>query len=159
MINNLIFNLNEILSNNKRENINLFDCFDYYTKINSNTCQKCNNLKEELKTFNSLPKILTIFLDLDNYNRNYKFDINYEIDLKKYSFNWNNYRNLETKYKLIGMMNFVNENKGYFLGYSKSRVDNKWYFYNSLSSSAVVINDIKENKGIPVILFYQKLNN
>ena len=46
MVNNLIFNLNEVLSNNKRENINLFDCFDYYTKINSIICQKCNNLKE-----------------------------------------------------------------------------------------------------------------
>ena len=56
-------------------------------------------------------------------------------------------------------MNFVKENKGCFLGYCKSPVDNKWYFYNISSSSVVEINDIKENKGIPCLLFYQKLEN
>ena len=154
MINKLVFNVNEILSKNKRENINLFDCFNYYTQINSIYCKECKNEIEELKIFNSLPNILSIFLDLEN-NNNVKFDINFEIDLKKYLFNWNNYRNLEAKYHLIGMVNFNKENSEYYLGYCK--VDNKWYFYSNTSYS--VINDIKEIKGIPVILFYQKLNN
>ena len=154
MINKLVFNVNEILCKNKRENINLFDCFNLYTQINSNNCKICKNEIEELKIFNSLPNILSIFLDLEN-NNNVKFDINFEIDLKKYLFNWNNYRNLEAKYQLIGMTNFNKENSEYYLGYCK--VDNKWYFYNNSSYS--VINDIKEIKGIPVILFYQKLNN
>ena len=158
MINKLEFNINEVLSNNKRENINLFDCFDYYIKIISNKCKKCNNEKVEIKIFNSLPNILTVILDFENNNGNAKFDVNYEIDLKNYLFNWNNYRKIESKYKLIGMMNFVKGNKECYLGYCKSPVDNKWYFYNNSSPNVVVINDIKENQGIPFILFYQKFN-
>ena len=45
---------------------------------------------------------------------------------------------------------------GHFFTYCRSPVDRKWYWYNDAMVSK--INDpIQENRGIPYLLFFQKI--
>jgi hypothetical protein len=163
MINSLIFDLEEIKnSQNNNGNMDLLNCFDYFNKAynNTNICVECTKSMriESIKYMNSFPEILTIILDYENNTKkDIKFDIDYTLELNKYLFIWNNYKKNNFKFELIGMMNYVNENNGYFIGYSKSPADNKWYLYDSRSISP--IDNIKGNKGNSHLLFYQKINN
>ena len=164
MINNLTFDLEKIkITSNNNKNMNIFNCLDYLVNEynNINICPYCNKSQnfKSIKSFNSLPEILTIILDYENNSKkDIKYDINDSIDLSKYLFNWNNYKKTISKFELIGLMNYVNENNGYFLGYYKSPVDNKWYLYNNLSSKISNVNNIKDNKGNPYLLIYKKTN-
>ena len=65
----------------------------------------------------------------------------------------------KTKYELIGIVIHTgNSGKdGHFYTYCMSPVDRRWYFYNdskvkSMSEPSQII------KGIPYLLFYQKIN-
>ena len=165
MINSLIFDLEEIKkSQNNTGNINALNCFDYFIKAynNINICVECKKSVriESIKYMNSFPEILTIILDYENNTKkDIKFDIDYTLELNKYFFNWNNYKKNNFKFELIGMMNYVNENNGNYIGYYKSPVDNKWYTYISSSSDISPIDNINKNKGNPHLLIYQKTNN
>ena len=167
MINHILFNINEIMSfDENKKNINIYDCFDIYTNTNNEksnnkmmTCVKCKaetNYNNE-KKFDLLPEVLTIILDnsVDNSEVSKDFIIDYEIDLSKYLFNWNNHKKRNSKYELIGMISYEKDNKKIYFGYCKSK-GNKWYFYNGADSKEISTDDIK---GIPHLLLYQQLKN
>ena len=94
MINNLLFDLEKIkIINNNNKNINIFNCLDYHNNTYNNIimCSNCNKLQnlKSINSFNSLPEILTIFLDYENNTqKDIKFDINESIDLSKYLYNY-----------------------------------------------------------------------
>ena len=164
MNNNLIFDLEKVkITNNNNKNMNIFNCLDYLNTYNNiNKCPNCNKLQhlKSIKFFNSFPQILTIIFNYKNFiQQGIKIDINRNIDLNKYLFNWNNYKKTISKYELIGLMNYVNEENGYYLGYIRSPVDNKWYLYNNSSPTISRVNNISENKGNPYLLIYQQLNS
>ena len=65
---------------------------------------------------------------------------------------------LGIKYELIGIIfsNFDSGINEQYFTYCKSPVNKKWYCYND-SNIQNIKDPTKENKGIPYILFYQKI--
>ena len=82
-------------------------------------------------------------------------------DLDEYLIKLNcNNQYLGTRYELIGIIIHTGNSgmDGHFFTYCKSPVNRKWYWFND----AIVqrINDpIQEIRGIPYLLFYQKIKN
>ena len=112
----------------------------------------------------SFPEILTIILNRGQHLEfDVEFEINYNLDnIEKYIIKIDGNIN-ETKnqrYELIAMIiHFGNSGiDGHFYTYCKSPVDRKWYWYND-ATVKYVSNPIESIRGIPYLLFYQKMQN
>ena len=155
---NIFFNYNNI--NNYI--LNLYDCFNYYGKIdfftgeNSIYCNKCNSLQNahHRSLLHSVPAILCIILNRGKNNSDFKekFNIYMELNLTNYvEENPNN-----AKYYLIGVVCHIGDNlNGHFFAYCRSHISSPWYKYND---ALVGQSDEKEilNAVCPYILFYHK---
>ena len=155
----LNFKLNNNNNNCQRFNkVNLYDCFDFLTSEKQNyiLCKKCNykNNCPSCYYINTPPEIMTIILDRRT-NNFIDFGIDFKFDLDNYLYKWENFKEKNTKYELIGMVtNLGSENSGHSAFFISS-IDMNWYCYNSLNFK--IINDIfNEYKGIPYLLFYKK---
>ena len=156
---------------NNFENVNIFDCFECYTaeekskaknKIFCKICQKKANYTICTKIC-SFPEILTIIL---NRGHNLEFDVEFQIhyiidNLDKYMIKLDGnkeYQNLA--YELIGIVIHTGESgkNGHFFTYCKSPVDRQWYSYND-TKVEFLKDPIEGIKGIPYLLFYQKITN
>ena len=64
----------------------------------------------------------------------------------------------KTKYELIGIVIHIGNSgiDGYFYTYCMSPVNNKWYSYND-SKVEYILDPIQSIRGIPYLLFYQKI--
>ena len=172
----LIFPLEKtrIFKSQKNSNfasVNIKDCFDCFTCTEQSQPGNnfyCNNCKQESayelrNQLSSFPEILSIVL---NRGSHLEFDVNFTIsylldDLDEYLIKLNSNQNeIGVKYELIGIIIHIGNSgmDGHFYTYCKSPVDKEWYWFND----AIVekINDPHEKiKGIPYLLFYQKIKN
>ena len=156
-------------NNNNILSVNLKDCFDCHIYPERNQpgnqfyCNTCRQESDYLleNRISSYPEILTIVLNRGNH---LEFDVNFTLshlldEMDNYLIQLNcNKEELGTKYRLIGIIIHTGNSgmDGHFFTYCRSPVDKKWYWFND----AIVtrINDpIEENRGIPYLLFYQKI--
>ena len=161
--NNFNNELNLKIINLSNNIIDIYDCFDYFQKIeilsndNKIYCTNCCQYSEanySIKLYNS-PKILILILDIENIYQKYKLDFPLELDLNSYFFD----KNIKHNYKLIGVVSYIiNDIKNLFLiSHCLSPIDNKWYTYQDANVNEV--NNFKSqimNQGFPLLLFYQK---
>jgi ubiquitin C-terminal hydrolase len=122
------FNLEEIEKYLNKKDINISDCFKFYTRKeinNQETCQNCNNFQsKEIKILNT-PKTLIINFDRkDNIQGYIKIIPEEYLDIKKYISNPKSY----FFYELKGII--CKDERGNFIAYCKNSDNCEWYKYN-----------------------------
>ena len=154
------------------ENVNIIDCFDCYISEDKNInpekklhCIKCNK-DTDYTVFNiisSFPEVLTIIL---NRGHHLKFDVEFQIsytleNLERYMIKLeddNDKKLINIRYRLIGIIIHIGKSgdEGHFYTYCRSPVDKKWYSYND-EKVKYISDPLEEIKGIPYLLFYEKI--
>jgi hypothetical protein len=140
---------------NKKQFINIMQCFDFYQKLNWNmnqtNCKQCNQMVKVTKQIYYLPTTLTLIFNNNNDN-NLKLDA--EIDLSKFQA----CRKTNNKYKLVSILcklsyelNKVDE----YLCYCYNPKNQLWYSYRNGSINQV--SSMNPNS-IPIVAFYQEAN-
>jgi len=145
--------------------INLYECFDYYQKIdlmngdNQMYCNMCNKLCDSLysTTIYSGPLILII-----NLNRGrgavYECKVNFPEQLILY--NYVVFKDGYTAYQLYAVICHLGPSSmsGHFVAYCRNRIDNKWYLYND-GMVSLCTKQRQYQDGMPYILFYKALGD
>ena len=143
--------------------LNLYDCFNYYQKIefftgeNSIYCNTCNSLQNanHMNLLYAVPTILCIVLNRgkDNADFKEKFNISMELNLMNYELENPNSAN----YYLIGVVCHIGDSSmnGHFFAYCRSYIKSPWYKYNDEIVSQSNENEIL-NATTPYILFYHR---
>ena len=145
--------------------LNIFECFYYYQReenIKGKNKTICNFCKNNAKSYNSLkiyslPIYLVIILNRDHGN-SYRCKVTYPeiLDLNDFVIQKEEMGILYDLYAIVCHLG-PDENSGHFFSYCRHRINNKWYLYNdSIVTECDGCNDLK---GLPYILFYQKINN
>ena len=141
--------------------IDLYECFDYYQKLDLMTGQNqmyCNICNMNTNTYYgttvySLPNYLIINLNRGK-GATYKCNVNFPEVLNL--LNYVTAKHGVTTMKLYAVICHYGESSmsGHFIAYCKHRINKKWYIYNDS-----IVKECKEpnpyNKGMPYILFYQ----
>ena len=153
------------LVNNDGSNpdINLYECFDYYQKIdlmngqNQMYCNICNENKDTYygTTIYSLPNYLII-----NLNRGkgavYSCKVIFPETLNL--LNYVTFKDGITAMKLYAVICHIGPSSmsGHFIAYCRHRINNKWYKYNdSFVTECTQPNEYYN--GMPYILFYKAI--
>ena len=149
------FNLEEIEKYLNKKDINISDCFKFYTRKeinNQETCQNCNNFQsKEIKILNT-PKTLIINFDRKDNIEGYNKIVPEEyLDIKKYLSNSKSY----FFYELKGII--CKDEKGNFIAYCKNSDNCEWYKYNNESVNQVCYSGVKGAR-LPYVLFYNYIN-
>ena len=165
---NNLNNFNQF-NNNSKYNfniVNIYDCFEYYKKINylvgdnslyCNYCKlNCNSSK--CTTLTTGPHILILLL---NRGKEKVLDIKISFYEVLYLNNYIEYYNTGAKYKLIGVTTHLGEknSSGHFIAHCEDPLSRTWYKYND--SVVTQIKDFEKeiiNFGHPYLLLYQKMN-
>ena len=143
--------------------LNIFDCFNYFRKIDFFTgpnqihCNQCNCLRDAYycNVLYSAPLILCIVLNRGKNNEDFKekFNFSTELNLSNYVDENSNF----AKYYLIGVVCHIGDSSmsGHFFSYCRSHKNSPWYKYND---SIVTPCDENEILGAftPYILFYHR---
>ena len=172
--NKFIFSIEKMLLFKKQNNINfsnisLKDFFDYYINpeqsLDNSYCNSCNTESAHIteKKFGTFPEIMIIILER---NPQIKYEFNFIINhilvgLDDYLIKLNcNKLYFGIKYQLIGIIFYIFDSgmNSQYSTYCKSPVDSKWYWFND-SNVQKIADPAKESKGIPYLLFYQKIDN
>ena len=148
-------------SDGTNPDINLYECFDYYQKVelmsgdNQMYCNVCNATLNAYynSTIYSAPKYLIINL---NRGRNavYQCKIYFPETLKLFKYVINTDGN--TEYELYAVISHIGPSsmEGHFVAYCRNRMDDKWYCYND-----AFVNECTKAQeyynGMPYILFYR----
>ena len=148
-------------SDGTNPDINLYECFDYYQKVelmsgdNQMYCNVCNATLNAYysSTIYSAPKYLIINL---NRGRNavYQCKIYFPETLKLFKYVINTDGN--TEYELYAVISHIGPSsmEGHFVAYCRNRMDDKWYCYND-----AFVNECTKAQeyynGMPYILFYK----
>ena len=148
-------------SDGTNPDINLYECFEYYQKVelmSGDNQMYCNVCKATLNayyssTIYSAPKYLIINLNRGK-NAVYQCRIYFPETLKlfKYVINTNG----NTEYELYAVISHIGPSsmEGHFVAYCRNRMDDKWYCYND-----AFVNECKKAQeyynGMPYILFYR----
>ena len=141
--------------------INLYECFDYYQKIevmsgdNQMYCNICKTSKDALYStiLYSAPKYLIINLNRGR-NAYYQCKVNFPETLK--IFNYVSYKEGNTEFSLYAVICHLGPSSmsGHFIAYCRNRMDNKWYKYND--AFVTLCNEPQPYyNGMPYILFYK----
>ena len=149
--NHIIFPLKLIKFNYSNDNLNIYDCFDWLIsdKNESMTCQMCNNSVKSFYRLNSTKEILTIILDRgNNFEDGIFFELDFNINLRKYFFNGNKDEN----YILKGFCSYFKDVNKCF-AFCLSDEYQEWYYFNGSTFNRVLGND---QIGAPFLLFYQR---
>ena len=149
------------------DGVSLEDCFEMneeseifsgQNQIFCNNCHRCSDALSYNKLYNC-PEVLTIIL---NRGKGLQFDVKFKlpmfINIEKYVID----KSCETNYELIGVLTHLGPSgmSGHFIAYCKSPVDNNWYCYNdSQVSECTDVGSEINSRGIPYVLFYQRINN
>ena len=143
--------------------INLYECFDYYQKIdlmngqNQMYCNICNENKDTYygTTIYSLPNYLII-----NLNRGkgavYSCKVIFPETLNL--LNYVTFKDGITAMKLYAVICHIGPSSmsGHFIAYCRHRINNKWYKYNdSFVTECTQPNEYYN--GMPYILFYKAI--
>ena len=150
------FNLEEIEKYLNKKDINISDCFKFYTRKeinNQETCQNCNNFQsKEIKILNT-PKTLIINFDRKDNIEGYNKIVPEEyLDIKKYISNSKSY----FFYELKGII--CKDEKGNFIAYCKNSDNCEWYKYNNESVNQVCYSEVKGARYL-YVLFYNYIIN
>ena len=141
--------------------INLYECFDYYQKIdlmngqNQMYCNICNENKDTYygTTIYSLPNYLII-----NLNRGkgavYSCKVVFPETLNL--LNYVTFKDGITAMKLYAVICHIGPSSmsGHFIAYCRHRINDKWYKYND-SFVTECTKPQEYNEGMPYILFYR----
>jgi len=165
-VNQYYYNLGKrplILQNNKNPDVDLYECFEYYKKIDLMTgdnqmwCNICNKLCDSLYStlLYSAPNYLII-----NLNRGkgavYECNVNFPEQLN--IINYLTFTNINTVFDLYAVICHLGPSSmsGHFVAYVRNDNNYKWYLYNdSIVSECTRPNQYKD--GMPYILFYRVL--
>ena len=165
-VNQYYYNLGKrplLLQNNKNPDVDLYECFEYYKKIDLMTgdnqmwCNICNKLCDSLYSTElySAPNYLII-----NLNRGkgavYECKVNFPEQLN--IINYLSFKNINTVFELYAVICHLGPSSmsGHFVAYIRNNNDYKWYLYNdSIVSECTRPNQYKD--GMPYILFYKVL--
>ena len=145
--------------------VNLYDCFDYYKKLDKMTgqnqmyCNCCHNLCDSIygTSLYILPEILIINLNRGK-NAVYQCKVNFpeELHLRKYV----TIKKINTKYQLYAVICHIGPSSmsGHFVAYCRNRIDDNWYLFND-----AIVTKCENKKEyltkMPYILFYKSINN
>ena len=144
----------------KNPDIDLYECFDYYQKIdvmngqNQMYCNICGGNRDNYygTTIYSLPNYLII-----NLNRGkgavYECKVNYPEKLNL--LNFVTFQHGNTYFELYSVISHIGPSSmsGHFVAYCKHDLDKKWYKYND--SIVTPCKKGEYNEGMPYILFYK----
>jgi len=173
IINFLIFPLEEIrkykniLNYNyyNSNEVNLYDCFDYYQKIetmqgeNQMWCNHCgqNSASNYSTSIYSSPEYLILILNRGKGNiYNVKLNFDEVIDIGKYVFIKKGPHLIYHLYAIVTHYG-PSSMSGHFIAFCKSPFDNKWYKYNDSIVSLVGDSFKQVNEaGTHYILFYER---
>ena len=146
-------------------NHDLYECFEYYRKIdlmngeNQMFCNICNKLCDTFysTTLYSGPNYLII-----NLNRGrgavYECKVNFPEQLN--IFNFVTFKHGITAYELYAVICHLgpSSDSGHFVAYCRNRIDNKWYLYNDAFVN-LCTRPKQYTEGMPYILFYKALKS
>ena len=154
-MNSISFTLEEIGKYMNKKDINISDCFKFYTRKEINRqeiCQNCHNFKsKEIKIMNT-PKSLIINFDRkDNIEGNIKIVPEEYLDLKKYLSNSKSF----FFYELKGII--CKDERGNYIAYCKNSDNCEWYKYNDENVTKVYISEVKGAR-LPYALFYNYIS-
>ena len=154
-MNSISFTLEEIGKYMNKKDINISDCFKFYTRKEINRqeiCQNCHNFQsKEIKIMNT-PKSLIINFDRkDNIEGNIKIVPEEYLDLKKYLSNSKSF----FFYELKGII--CKDERGNFIAYCKNSDNCEWYKYNDEYVTKVYYSEVKGAR-LPYVLFYNYIN-
>ena len=148
---------------NKNPDIDLYECFEYYSRTDNNEmyCNVCNK-KCNLSFSNSLysgPNYLIIIL---NRGKGASYECRVKFPKQLNLFNFITTKDLFPYYELYAVICHLGPSSidGHFVAYCKNRIDNKWYLYND-DKVSICNNTQQYNDGMPYILFYKliKMNS
>ena len=150
-------------NNGKNPDINLYECFEYYRKIdmmsgdNQMYCNICNCLQNALYStlLYSGPEYLIINL---NRGKNAVYECKVIFPELLNILNYVNYKDGVTVYKLYAVICHYGPSSmsGHFMAYCLNSKDNNWYLYNdSIVTKCTKANQY--NDGMPYILFYKSV--
>ena len=148
---------------NKNRDIDLYECFEYYSRTDNNEmyCNVCNK-KSNLSFSNSLysgPNYLIIIL---NRGKGASYECRVKFPKQLNLFNFITTKDLLPYYELYAVICHLGPSSidGPFVAYCKNRIDNKWYLYND-DKVSICNNTQQYNDGMPYILFYKliKMNS
>ena len=148
-------------SDGTNPDINLYECFEYYQKVelmSGDNQMYCNVCKATLNayyssTIYSAPKYLIINLNRGK-NAVYQCRIYFPETLKLFKYVINTDGN--TEYELYAVISHIGPSsmEGHFVAYCRNRMDDKWYCYND-----AFVNECTKAQeyynGMPYILFYR----
>ena len=149
-------------SNKKNYNLDIYDCFDYYQRIQNNgdsgECYKCGQKSILIEKIYRTPKILILTLDR-GYNKTFKKTVEFYkyIDLKKY-IDDKKYE-YPTKYKLIGVSTHLGRTGqyGHYISFCLCDDNNYYYLNDSLVKKMQKNDNHTFYQDSPYILFYQRV--
>ena len=166
----LVFPLEEI-SNKKKKNLTLYDCFDYCFLNKQKNIEKCekNGCKENLDLIEKIyeaPNILIIILDRGP-NKNYKETIYFDeyIDISNYIDDDQKSHKKYINYKLIGVITHLGYTGyyGHYISFCLCDDNNFYCFDDSRVTLKAKRGGKKKNsitslyEGTSYVLFYQKM--
>jgi ubiquitin C-terminal hydrolase len=146
--------------------VDIYDCFDYYQKIenffgeNAMYCDICN--KQLPSTFQTIlhncPNILILVL---NRGQGIQFKVKLNFNLELNLYNYIEDKNSGYMYELIGVVTHMGESgsAGHFIATCKSPKDRQWYQFNDdLVFPVTNFQQQLLNYAMPYILFFKKKN-
>ena len=151
------------LNNGKNPDVNLYECFEYYVKVdlmNGENQMYCNTCNKLLDTFYSTTIYSTPLYLIINLNRGkgavYECKVNFPEQLNL--FNNVTFKDGYTAYGLYAVICHLGPSSmsGHFVAYCRNRMDNKWYLYNDAFVNPCT-KPQQYNDGMPYILFYKAL--
>jgi ubiquitin C-terminal hydrolase len=154
-MNSISFTLEEIGKYMNKKDINISDCFKFYTRKEINRqeiCQNCHNFKsKEIKIMNTPKSLIINFYRKDNIEGNIKIVPEEYLDLKKYLSNSKSF----FFYELKGII--CKDERGNYIAYCKNSDNCEWYKYNDENVTKVYISEVKGAR-LPYVLFYNYIS-
>jgi ubiquitin C-terminal hydrolase len=154
------FDLEEFFEKNKRNKIEVNECFYYFFKLKTEEsdefCPECNNmiLCSSKSSLNKTSEYLIIVL---NHKKNKKLTINYDeyIDISRYT------NNQESYYRLVGVVLHIGNSStfGHYISCclnSELNNEEKFYLFNDTDVYDYSFDRLKRLNYTPYILFYEK---
>ena len=151
----------KFLNNNKNPDVDLYECFEYYGKMDLMTgdnqmyCNLCNCLCDALygTLLYSTPNFLIINL---NRGKGAVYECNVNFPEKLNILNYVNFKDGNTFFELYAVICHIGPSSmsGHFVAFCKNHINNKWYKFND----SIVTACQKSNEylmGMPYILFYR----
>ena len=155
------FKMDNQFNNSLSGNINIYDCLDYYRRIDYQIankfiiCQGCNNSSKysQITSIFSAPKILIISLNLSKEIQN---QINFNLEECLYLSNYVENKINDCIYNLRELVAF-NLINGQYISYCKNPINQKWYKYDNDLVTLLnndIVDEININSFFPCVLFY-----